>query len=74
MKDAEPSGRDSKLCSQPNSLKVTFEEPHTSIMLLICYHGGRLVSRGRVTYTVLQFAALTDDVTKKAEFAYLAAS
>lgn len=32
-KDAEPSGRDNKLCSQPNSLRETFEEPHTSITL-----------------------------------------
>lgn len=31
INDAEPSGRDNKLCSQLKSLRVTFETPHASI-------------------------------------------
>lgn len=31
INDAEPSGRDNKLCSQLKSLRVTLETPHTSI-------------------------------------------
>lgn len=34
IKCAEPSGRDNKLCSHPNSLRETFEELQTSIMNL----------------------------------------
>lgn len=60
MKEDEPSGLDSKLCSHPNSLRITFEDPQTSIMLRARRNkpDGRL----RVTSSVLPFWALDDDI------------